>query len=198
MYGESPNAMISESGPAANLNDPHSPSMRDHYSACCTCTTMPTWAAYRLARPYVSFKPFAWPMPHKDGRKSPTLLVHRASKLISREIEIAFADSDLRYSQWVALALIDERHARTMSAVADCMGFYAGAATRLLDHLEHDGLLTRSRDRRDRRTVHVRLTKFGRAAIEKGRRLVERRWNALLFGLSSDEIEGAHSRRVIA
>jgi DNA-binding MarR family transcriptional regulator len=128
-------------------------------------------------------------MQHKDDHNSPTLLIHRASKLVLRDMEIAFTDSNFRYSQWVALALIHENHARTVSAVADCMGFYPGAATRLLDRLEHDGLLTRSRDGRDRRIVHVRLTKSGKAAIEKGRRLVEQRWSALLFGLRSDEIE---------
>jgi DNA-binding MarR family transcriptional regulator len=127
-------------------------------------------------------------MKHKVDRTSPTLLVHRASKLIFRDMEIAFTNSNLRYSQWVALALIHENQACTASAVANCMGFHAGAVTRLLDRLEHDGYLTRSRDGRDRRIVRVRLTKSGRAAIENGRRLVERRWNALLFGLSSVDI----------
>jgi len=125
--------------------------------------------------------------PKKD-QASPTLLLHRASKLVFRDMEAAFSDSSFRYSQWVALSLIDENHARTVSAVADCMGYYPRAATRLLDRLERDGLLTRVRDARDRRMVHVRLTKAGRTAVERGRPLVERRWSSLLFDCTDSEI----------
>jgi MarR family transcriptional regulator, temperature-dependent positive regulator of motility len=119
----------------------------------------------------------------------PGTLLHRASKTAFRHMEAAFAKHGLPYSHWMALSLIVENHAKTASAVADCMGFYPRAATRLLDRLERDGLLTRSRDQGDRRIVNVRLAKAGITAVERGRPLAARRWSELLAGFSRDEVD---------
>jgi DNA-binding MarR family transcriptional regulator len=118
---------------------------------------------------------------------SPVLLLHRASKRVYRHMDAEFADPDFPYSQWLAVSLILENHARTASEVADCMGFFSRAATRLLDRLERDGLLTRSRDQKDRRIVHVRLTKAGIAAVERGRPVVAKRWGELFASYSRTE-----------
>jgi DNA-binding MarR family transcriptional regulator len=50
--------------------------------------------------------------------------------------------------------------------IADSVGITVGAASRLTDRIEADGLLTRERHPTDRRSSHIVLTAAGRAALD--------------------------------
>lgn len=60
--------------------------------------------------------------------------------------------------------------------LAERTGVAPATATQILDSLERDGFVERSRTAADRRTVNVTLTQQGRRAVErKRRRLVDQR-----------------------
>ena len=67
------------------------------------------------------------------------------------------------------------------------MNYDSGATTRLVDHLEKRGLLTRNRSTTDRRVVYLALTEEGRAVTAAmAPRLIDF-WNTVLEGFSHAE-----------
>jgi DNA-binding MarR family transcriptional regulator len=98
-----------------------------------------------------------------DCRSSIGYLVRRLHSLIVPRAEARFADSELSFTQWVALMRLGEGLAKTCAEVAQHLGHDTGATTRMLDQLEERGLVKRARDTVDRRVVNVELTAKGRA-----------------------------------
>ncbi|HEX8854224.1 MAG TPA: MarR family transcriptional regulator [Thermoleophilaceae bacterium] len=74
-------------------------------------------------------------------------------------------------------------------AAAACVS--APSATRMIDGLERDGLVTREHSPEDRRVVAVRLTDEGRQAVEAKRDYVEGKRRAIYESLSPNEREQA-------
>lgn len=70
--------------------------------------------------------------------------------------------------RFTVLALLnrDPDRALTPSRIADACGVTRATITGLLDGLEKDGLISRNRDRGDRRTQLVQLTAAGRAFLD--------------------------------
>jgi DNA-binding MarR family transcriptional regulator len=89
-------------------------------------------------------------------------LVRRAHKLMSQQAEQVFEGRDLTLSQWIVLKLIDEGNVATPGEAAKILGHNTGATTRLLDQLEGQGLLERTREPGDRRLVSLTLTPTGK------------------------------------
>ncbi|MFC3616093.1 MarR family winged helix-turn-helix transcriptional regulator [Lutimaribacter marinistellae] len=85
--------------------------------------------------------------------------------LISRSMEAEFSrrlapHGLTRMSYAVLGAMVFDKQS-TPSDVADFLGLDRGAASRLLDKLEVQGLIRRDRDRSDRRSVSIRVTSRG-------------------------------------
>jgi len=95
-------------------------------------------------------------------RRSLGYLVRRAHKLMSQQAAELFAGRGLTLSQWIVLKLIDEGRAVTPGDAARLLGHNTGATTRLIDQLERQSLLYRTRDTGDRRLVSLALTPTGR------------------------------------
>ncbi|HEY6780308.1 MAG TPA: MarR family transcriptional regulator [Thermoleophilaceae bacterium] len=70
----------------------------------------------------------------------------------------------LSLSQFLALQPLAEG-AQSVRTLAEAAGIAAPTATRMLDGLERDGLVTRTPDELDRRCVRVSLTASGRRAL---------------------------------
>jgi DNA-binding MarR family transcriptional regulator len=69
------------------------------------------------------------------------------------------------------------------------MHYDTGAMTRILDRLEHKGLVRRERCREDRRVVFLRMTPNGRAQLPRLLSVGTRVLEAHLAGFSQAEIE---------
>jgi DNA-binding MarR family transcriptional regulator len=88
-------------------------------------------------------------------------LVRRAQKMMSQQAEKIFEGGDLTLSQWIVLELINEGAVATPGEAARILGHNTGATTRLIDHLETQGLVARRREPGDRRLVTLALTPSG-------------------------------------
>jgi DNA-binding MarR family transcriptional regulator len=69
------------------------------------------------------------------------------------------------------------------------MHYDNGSMTRLLDRLEHKGLLRRERGTSDRRVVFLRLTSNGRIVLPRLRPVAVRVLERHLAGFTSGEID---------
>jgi DNA-binding MarR family transcriptional regulator len=69
-------------------------------------------------------------------------------------------------AQYHLLTPLSDGEAHTIRALAEAAGVAPPTATRALDGLERDGLVTRTPSATDRRCVTVDLTERGRAALE--------------------------------
>jgi DNA-binding MarR family transcriptional regulator len=127
-------------------------------------------------------------------------LVLRSQRLISQQLERAFATVGLNLQQNVALQLIYEGVASGPSDIAKACGYDTGSTTRLVDQLADRGFLERTRDGTDRRQVSLRLTPEGRAAAEAAQAVSARYTQDLLadIGDGGGEAFIEHLTRLVA
>lgn len=78
---------------------------------------------------------------------------------------------NLSTAQYHTLRFVCERHSVRMTELAQALGTAESTATRMIDKLVRDGLVTRHAEELDRRSVSVRATKRGRALFTTARRL---------------------------
>lgn len=95
------------------------------------------------------------------------------------------------YSRWRLLMHLSHNDGCTHRELAQSMGIEAPSLVRLVDHMERDGLLSRSNSETDRRVKHLRLSDAGLAAAEDIRTHASGLRNEILAGLSQAEIETA-------
>jgi DNA-binding MarR family transcriptional regulator len=116
-------------------------------------------------------------------------LVRRAQKLMSQQAEQVFEGRDLTLSQWIVLKMIDEGSVVTPGDAARLLGHNTGAMTRLVDHLEGQGLLVRRREPGDRRLVSLALTPAGESTAKAWAGEMAGFFDELLAGFSPEEVE---------
>jgi DNA-binding MarR family transcriptional regulator len=121
------------------------------------------------------------------SRDSVGYLVRRLYTLLLARFEGALAQADFTLTQWIVLIQVRDGLARTASDIANDLGHDSGALTRVVDQLERRGYLQRSRSRKDRRVVELKLTPAGKAIIEELLPLVVDHTNAALAPLSKSE-----------
>jgi DNA-binding MarR family transcriptional regulator len=97
----------------------------------------------------------------------------------------------LSLSQFKLLCPLLTSEPRPVGELATAACVSAPSATRMLDGLERDGLLTREHSPEDRRVVAVRLTDAGRKAVEAKRDYVNGKRRAVYESLSPNEREQA-------
>jgi DNA-binding MarR family transcriptional regulator len=97
----------------------------------------------------------------------------------------------LSYAQYgllFGLAKSRECSARELAAQADLT---PGTVAQMLDHLEADGLVARSRSADDRRVVLTSLTKDGARVVAARQAQMEPRWQAALAGFTDRDLAAA-------
>ncbi len=104
-------------------------------------------------------------------------------------IEPIFAEEGLSGTQWSALVSIWTRRASTSADLARDLAHDKGATTRLVDTLEQNGWVTRSRATDDRRVINLDLTPDGEAVTIRCRDRVIDCWNSLLADWDRSEID---------
>jgi MarR family transcriptional regulator for hemolysin len=94
------------------------------------------------------------------------VLLTRAAKTLSRSFDAALAERGASLATWLVLvSLTDEEHGSQRSIAAD-LGIEGPTLTHHLNRMEADGLVTRTRDPRNRRAHLVVLTDDGRAEFQ--------------------------------
>ena len=122
-------------------------------------------------------------------KRSLGYLVRRAHKLMSQQAEQLFEGRDLTLSQWVVLKLIEEGRAVTPGAAARLLGHNTGATTRLIDQLESQDLVCRTRETGDRRMVNLALTPAGKSTARAWQGKMVGFFDELLADFSPAEVE---------
>lgn len=100
-------------------------------------------------------------------------------------------DGELSLSQFHLLACLAERPQARIGELAEEGGVAPPTATRMLEGLERDGIISREHAEEDRRAVIVRLTPKGRGLVEGKRAAVAEKRQALFGSLSAEERERA-------
>ena len=116
-------------------------------------------------------------------------LARRIHQTGQASLEPMFAEEGLTMTQWSALVSIWFGRANTCADLARDLAHDRGATTRLVDTLEQQGWLTRSRDKDDRRVVNLVLTPEGSAVAARCRDRVVTYWNGMLAGWDRGEVE---------
>jgi DNA-binding MarR family transcriptional regulator len=90
----------------------------------------------------------------------------KARNLVVSEMDAALKELDISSQQMGILLTLRQKVASTPFELSRVLGVDTGLMTRLLDKLEAQGLLVRSRDHEDRRVVNLALTKDGVAVAD--------------------------------
>jgi MarR family transcriptional regulator for hemolysin len=126
---------------------------------------------------------------HAPLREPIGLEVTRTSKVLGRAFDEALASVGGTLPTWLVLvSLKAQRHARQRD-LAEAVGIEGPTLTHHLNRMEDAGLVTRTRDPRNRRVHQVALTDAGEAAFERMRQTVAAFDRRLRTGLADEEVD---------
>jgi DNA-binding MarR family transcriptional regulator len=100
------------------------------------------------------------------ARDSIGYLMKRVTSLRMDRIERAIEGHGVTFTQWLVLMYLRDGIAVTPATLCREMRHDSGALTRVIDHLEERGQITRSRSQEDRRVIELELTRNGRETVE--------------------------------
>jgi DNA-binding MarR family transcriptional regulator len=117
-------------------------------------------------------------------------LVKRCGLLMTQIAERRFEALSVSFTQWVVLMRLSSQQSH-MSAtqLSKEVGHDMGALTRVIDDLEHRGLVRRERSRRDRRAVEIAITAAGRRQAKSAKRVMVGLLNELVEPYTEAEID---------
>jgi DNA-binding MarR family transcriptional regulator len=124
----------------------------------------------------------------EELRRSFKQLMQAVRRLRGREAQQRCQMSFAQYSLMRALADGGDQSSGQLAAAA---GLTPAATTQMIDYLEREGVVERSRSGEDRRVVVLTLTAEGRRRLDIKHREIEERWAAALDGLEEDEMRDA-------
>jgi DNA-binding MarR family transcriptional regulator len=106
-------------------------------------------------------------------------LLARATHTVRRAFQDELRAHAVSEPMWLVLASLSDGSAATVSHLSEIAMLQQPTMTKLLDQMEGEALVVRSRDARDRRSVRIHLTEAGEA---KAQRLIQAavRYEALL------------------
>ena len=133
-----------------------------------------------MAKPFYSVDSY-------DAQSSIGCLLRRLTNLMIPRAEARFADEDLTFSHWVTLMCLRDGLGTTCADISRHMNYDSGTTTRLVDHLEKRGFVTRNRSKTDRRVVHLALTPQGKAVTRALTPTTMNFWNEMLDGFTPAE-----------
>jgi DNA-binding MarR family transcriptional regulator len=97
----------------------------------------------------------------------------------------------LSYAQYGLLFGLADQPEMSASRLAEVADLSPATVTQMLDHLEADGLVARTRSERDKRVVLVTLTEPGRKLIASRRTRFERLWRGALAEFDDEQLRSA-------
>jgi DNA-binding MarR family transcriptional regulator len=115
--------------------------------------------------------------------------LNKARNVIMLDVDAALKDLNVKARHIGILMSLFRGTAKTPGDISRHLGLDSGLMTRLLDSLEKQGLLARSRDGKDRRTVNLHLTEPGRAVALRIAEIVPGVLNTRLRSFSAVEFD---------
>ncbi|GAB2974854.1 MarR family transcriptional regulator [Amycolatopsis acidiphila] len=122
-------------------------------------------------------------IPHR-----PVLTLAQAGRIAGALLKEAVASHGLKPGHARGLTLLAERDSMSQQALLEEMGVDASVLVGILNDLEDDGLVSRRRDRADRRRHIVAISARGRKLAERLDESFARVEAELLSGLTADDV----------
>lgn len=91
--------------------------------------------------------------------------------------------------QWIALFFLKTNGKLSQRELSQVMEINDSSTLRLVDRLERDGFVTRTRSEEDRRVIHLDLTQRGSDLMDKLLPIGEQFNQVLIQGIPQEEIE---------
>jgi DNA-binding MarR family transcriptional regulator len=113
----------------------------------------------------------------------------KARNLVTAEMDAALKDLGITSQQMGILFSLKSGVASTPFELSKLLGIDTGLMTRMLDKLETNGLLQRSRDAEDRRVVNLRMTEKGAKVAARIPEIAPKVLNARLRKFTRVEFE---------
>ena len=95
------------------------------------------------------------------------VLIKKAARLFERVANMNLDELGVTYSQTIFLVRLWDRDGQTQLELTKSSGLKQPTVVRILDRMERDKLITRTRNKEDKRSYHFYLTKNGKSACEK-------------------------------
>jgi MarR family transcriptional regulator for hemolysin len=92
--------------------------------------------------------------------------LHLVAHAWRTELDRRLRPSGFSHSRWLLLLHLSRHDGCTHRELAQHMGIEAATLVRQVDHMEHEGLLTRRGSETDRRVKHLFLSAAGKKAVE--------------------------------
>ncbi|MGO4152027.1 MarR family winged helix-turn-helix transcriptional regulator [Cupriavidus sp. YAF13] len=115
--------------------------------------------------------------------------LNKARNLVLMEMDAALKELDITAQQMGILLSLSRGTATTPFELSKLLVIDTGLMTRILDKLEHKGLLTRSRSVDDRRVVNLELTAKGHSVANQIPEIAPEVLNARLKNFSKSEFD---------
>ncbi|MGO4813579.1 MarR family winged helix-turn-helix transcriptional regulator [Cupriavidus sp. 2MCAB6] len=115
--------------------------------------------------------------------------LNKARNLVLMEMDAALKELDITAQQMGILLSLSRGVATTPFELSKLLVIDTGLMTRMLDKLEHKGLLTRSRSVDDRRVVNLELTAKGHGVAEQIPEIAPEVLNARLKDFTKSEFD---------
>ena len=119
---------------------------------------------------------------------SPFFLMNRTISTYALRMEQALRRVGADIPRWRVLVLASERGPISVSAIADLAVIRLSTATKVIQRLERDSLVTLQRSKRDARVTEVRITAEGRAVTRLVRSAASTIYREAFAGVSAREI----------
>jgi DNA-binding MarR family transcriptional regulator len=121
-------------------------------------------------------------------RASVGYLIRRARNLMGARVEAGFDRHEITFVQWILMMQLRDGLANTAAELSRDMCHDSGALARVVEQLEHRGLIARQRSQADRRTVELILTDAGLTVVNALVPTVVGLLNRALADFTPDEV----------
>jgi DNA-binding MarR family transcriptional regulator len=122
-----------------------------------------------------------------------TVLIARLARVVRQRFEEALTPLGLSQRHLVALSYLREHGPTAQALLAERLCMDASSTVCLLNELEEDGLVTRHRDRSDRRRGIIELSSRGEAELCRVDRALQSVEDEMLANLDLDERSELHA-----
>jgi DNA-binding MarR family transcriptional regulator len=121
-----------------------------------------------------------------------TVLIARVARVVRQRFEEALTPLGLRQRHLVALSYLREHGPTAQQLLAERLCMDPSSTVGLLNELEEDGLVARTRDRSDRRRGIIELSSRGESALCKVDRALQAVEDEVLADLDDGERSALH------
>ncbi|WP_060479101.1 MarR family winged helix-turn-helix transcriptional regulator [Pseudomonas monteilii] len=121
------------------------------------------------------------------------MLLGRAAILKDRILDWHLESERVTAAQFKVLIIVTQYEVDTPAELCRYLGLDSGSMTRMLDRLEHKGLIMRNRCADDRRQVRLALTSEGQRLADRLPEIGAAAMNELVGALQADELKALES-----